>query len=130
MYTGYRDCCYQVCAPPCFVYVPVVWVPNPCCEPVTIPRDLTADAKNQSATGLAGGSEQVSLSLEYLVESGAASPSVKLTLTSPDGTTSDWSDTSPSVGYHVQEGLLSAKAGTKLSLTVNNVTARLRWCER
>ncbi len=126
MYTGYRDCC----APPCqYVFVPMIWMPG-CCETVTVPRDLAADATNTTVTGLVGGSQQVSLSLEYLVDSGASSPSVKVSLVAPDGTSSDWSDSAPAAGYHVQEALLSAKAGTKLTLTVNNVTARLRWCER
>jgi hypothetical protein len=100
-----------------------------CCETITVPRDIAADSNNTTATGLVGGSQQVSLSLEYLVDSGAASPSVKVSLAAPDGTSSDWSDSAPTAGYHVQEALLSAKPGTKLTLTVNNVTARLRWCE-
>jgi hypothetical protein len=132
MYTSYRDCCshYHGCPPPC-VYVPVVWVPvqPACCDSTVIPRDLDADPTHASQTTLVGGSTQVSLSLEYLVETGAVSPSVTLTTTS-DGATATWSDTTPAVGYHVQEGLLSVKAGTKVSLKVNNVTARLRWCER
>jgi hypothetical protein len=131
MYTGYRDCCshYHGGPPPC-VYVPVVWVPvQACCERITVPRDLDADPTNTSEQSLVGGSEQVSLSLEYLVETGAVSPSVTLTTTS-DGTTATWSDATPAVGYHVQAALLSVKAGTKVSLKVNNATARLRWCER
>jgi len=120
MYTG-----YNCCAPP-YVFVPMAW---PCCDTLTVPRDLSADATNTTATGLVGGSQSVSLSVEYLVDSGAASPSVKVTLAAPDGTSSDWTDSAPVAGYHVQEALLSAKAGTKLTLTVNNVTARLRWCE-
>ncbi len=122
MYTG-----YNCCAPPCqYVFVPLAW---PCCENLTVPRDLAADATNSTATGLVGGSQNVSLSIEYLVENGAASPTVKVSLAAPDGTSSDWSDGAPATGYHVQEALLSAKPGTKLTLTVNNVTARLRWCE-
>jgi hypothetical protein len=132
MYTSSRDRCsyYHGCPPPC-VYVPVVWVPvqQACCDRITVPRDLNADPTQTPQQSLVGGSEQVSLSLEYLVETGAVSPSVTLTTTS-DGATATWSDTTPAVGYHVQEALLSVKAGTKVSLTVNNVTARLRWCER
>ena len=126
MYTGQYHGCHSQC-----VYVPVVWVPCPpaCCERITVPRDLAADAKNSSAQALAGGSEQVSLSIEYLVETGASSPSVKVTTTS-DGSTATWSDTTPAVGYHVQEGFLSVNPGTKISLDVNNLTARIRWCER
>lgn len=132
MYSGYRDCRphYHGCPPPC-VYVPVVWIPvqQACCENTLIPRDLDADPKNASQQTLVGGSTQVSLSLEYLVETGAVSPSVTLTTTS-EGASATWSDTAPAVGYHVREGLLSVTAGTKVTLTVNNATARLRWCER
>ena len=132
MYTGTRDCCshYHGGPPPC-VYVPVVWVPiqQTCCDGITVPRDLDTDPTNASQQTFVGGSEKVSLSLEYLVESGAASPSVTLTTTS-NGATATWSDTAPAVGYHVQEALLLVKAGTKVSLSVNNVAARLRWCER
>jgi hypothetical protein len=111
--------------------VPVVWIPvqQACCESTLIPRDLDADPKNASQQTLVGGSTQVSLSLEYLVETGAVSPSVTLTTTS-EGASATWSDTAPAVGYHVREGLLSVTAGTKVTLTVNNATARLRWCER
>ena len=126
MYTGNWDCCVPQCQ---YVFVPLAW-PSACCDTITIPRDVAADASNATATGLVGGANQVSLSLEYLVESGAASPTVKLSLAAPDGTNSDWSDSAPSTGYHVQEALLSAKPGTKLTLAVNNVTARVRWCER
>jgi hypothetical protein len=104
-------------------------VQQACGGRITVSRDLDADPTNASQQTLVGGSEQVSLSLEYLVETGAVSPSVTLTTTS-DGATATWSDAAPAVGYHVQEGLLSVNAGTKVSLTVNNVTARLRWCER
>lgn len=121
MYSGYNSCC----PPPC----QYVFVPMACCETLTVPRDVAADATNTTTTGLVGGSQPVSLSIEYLVDPGAASPTVKLTLTAPDGTSSDWTDGAPATGYHVQEALLNAKPGTKLTLTVNNVTARVRWCE-
>src|SRR5262249_58664550 len=100
MYRGQHHGCHPQC-----VYVPVIWVPcaPACCERITVPRDLAADAKNASAQALVGGSEQVSLSIEYLVDTGASSPSVKVSTTS-GGATATWSDTSPAVGYHVQEG--------------------------
>jgi hypothetical protein len=134
MYTAYRDCCshYHGVAPRCAtVYVPVVWMPAPqsCCDTIAVARDLNVDAANATQQALVGGCEQASLSLEYLVEAGAASPSVTLTTTS-NGTSATWSDTAPAVGYHVQEALLSAKPGSKVSLTVNDAMARLRWCEK
>ena len=134
MHSGYRDCCAHYHGYPAAcgaVYVPMVWVPAPqaCCETITVPRDLAADATNTSQNGLVGGSGQVSLSLEYLVETGASSPTVTVNTTS-DGVNATWSDDTPTVGYHVLEALLSVKPGTKVSITVNNATARLRWCER
>ena len=132
MYTASRDCCSPChCPPPPCVYVPVVWVPMPaCCETITVPRDLTADAKTATQTSLVGGADQVSLSVEYLVPQGAASPSVKVSATAPDGTISGWSTNTPSAGYHVQEAVLSVQAGTMLTLAVKSATARVRWCER
>jgi hypothetical protein len=112
------------------MYVPVVWVPvlPACCDTIKVPRDLDADPTATSQQALIGGASPVSVSVEYLVESGAASPSVSLTTTF-DGTSSTWTDAAPAVGYHVQEALLSLKPGTKVNVTVNNATARVRWCE-
>jgi hypothetical protein len=101
-----------------------------CCETIIVPRDLTADAKTTTQTSLVGGADQVSLSVEYLVPNGAQSPSVKISATAPDGTVTDWVAAAPTAGYHVQEAILSVKAGTMVTLTVNAVTARVRWCER
>ncbi len=53
---------------------------------------------------------------------------MKVTTTS-DGASATWGDDAPSAGYHVQEALLSVTPGTKVTLDVNNATARLRWCE-
>jgi hypothetical protein len=134
MHTGNWNCCsyYHGHSAACgAVYVPMVWQapPQACCETITVPRDLDVDPKNASQQALVGGTGQVSLSLEYLVEAGASSPSVTLSTTS-DGVNSTWSDDTPAVGYHVHEALLSLKPGTKVSINATNVTARLRWCER
>jgi hypothetical protein len=100
----------------------------PCCEAVVVTREIEVDSTTPSKDGLVGGSSQVSLSLEYLVDAGAASPSVTLT-TVTDGTSATWSDTAPATGYTVQQAVLSVKPGTKLTLAVNNAMARVRWCE-
>ena len=111
-------------------YVPVVCAPAQpeCCLTLKVPQVIDVQQSTTPQTSLVGGSESASLSLEYLVESGAASPSVTLT-TTLGGSTSTWADAAPSVGYHVQEGVLSAQPGTKITLAVNNTTARVRWCE-
>jgi hypothetical protein len=134
MHTANRDCYsyYHGCQPACGTfYLPVVWVqaPQACCDAITVPRDLDVDSVNVTRSGLVGGADKVSLAVEYLVETGAASPSVTLTTTS-NGVNSTWSDAAPAVGYHVQEAVMTVDPGTKVSITVNNVTARLRWCER
>jgi hypothetical protein len=132
MYSGFKNypSCCQPCPPYIYVYVPMICASTQpdCCETMKVLHDLDVQQSNTPQTALIGGSEDVSLSIEYLVESGASSPSVTLTTTS-DGTTSTWSATAPDVGYHVEEGALTVKPGTKVTLAVNNVTARVRWCE-
>ena len=133
MYAQSRDCCFhhQPCPPIiCAVYVPVQLVAAaPDCPPsLKVPRDLEADPSTKSKQALVGGAGDVSLSLEYLVETGASSPTVTLTTTT-GGASAKWTDAAPAVGYFVHEALLSAKPGTKVTLEVNNVIARVRWCE-
>jgi hypothetical protein len=110
--------------------MPVVLVPvqQSCCDALKVPYEIDADPTNTTADALVGGNEKSCLSLEYLVEDKAVSPSVKVTVVS-DGTSSTWSDDAPTTGYHVLESLLTVKQGSKVSLAVNNATARLRWCE-
>jgi hypothetical protein len=71
----------------------------------------------------------VHLTLEYLVNEDAASPSIQIELLS-EGTTQSWSATDLEEGYHTEEAFLAADAGTKVTLTVTDAVARLRWCER
>jgi hypothetical protein len=93
-----------------------------------VPRHLEVQQSTTPQSAFVGGNEEVLLSVEYLVETGAASPSVSLT-TASDGSSSTWTDSTPALGYHVQEALLRVKAGTKLTLAVVNVDARVIWCE-
>ncbi|KAA1003833.1 hypothetical protein FVF58_34690 [Paraburkholderia panacisoli] len=123
--------CEPARAPVCAFFIPVWYVPSvaPGCDPVLrVPRHLEVQQSTTPQSAFVGGREEVLLSVEYLVETGAASPSVSLT-TASDGSSSTWTDSTPAVGYHVQEDLLRVKAGTKLTLAVNNVDARVRWCE-
>lgn len=131
MYTGNRDCCSRRNPPPCnMLYVPMVLVqvPQECCDALKVPRDLTVGGDTASQTALIGGSSQVSLSLEYLIETVTESTPVTVNTTA-DGVTSSWSDTATTVGHHVREALMSVKPGTKVTLESKTVTARLRWCE-
>ena len=132
MYTGCRNdwSCCSPCPPYLYVYVPVICLPAqaPCCETIKVPRDLEVQASDSPQSALVGGAEDVALSIEYLVEADAASPSVTVT-TAAEGNTATWSASAPAVGYHVEEAALTVKAGTKVTLAANNVSARVRWCE-
>ena len=100
------------------------------CEEVVLPQQLDANG-DQKSSALVGGHDDAHLTLEYLVETGAADTTVTVTALQPDGTSSTWTDTGAGVGFHVQEQFLAVKPGTKLTLEVADikVTARLRWCE-
>lgn len=104
----------------------------PCCgshaQTVTVTHELEADGASSPQEALIGGTRPSHLSLEYLVEAGAAAPEVKVTLTS-DGTSSTWTDSGIAEGYHVNESFLTAQPGTKVKLEVTDAMARLRWCE-
>jgi hypothetical protein len=117
MYTGAWDC-YGRAAPHGHHHNPAM----------LIPREIDADSGTPSRDGLVGGMRPAALSLEYLVEAGASAPAVKVS-TAADGSSATWSEDSPKTGYTVREAVLTVSPGTKVTLTVNNVTARLRWCE-
>lgn len=91
-------------------------------------REVEVDTATPSKDGLVGGARAVFLSLEYLVDAGAASPKVKVT-TAAGGSSATWSDDAPAEGYTVRQAVLSAAPGTKVTVSVNNAIARLRWCE-
>jgi hypothetical protein len=116
MYTGYWNQCGSE-------------PPRNCGYPaMLLAREVDADTAAPSKDGFIGGSRQVFLSLEYLVDTGASSPTVKVT-TASGGSSATWSDDTPAEGYTVRQAVLSAAPGTKVTLAVNNATARLRWCE-
>jgi hypothetical protein len=127
MYT--RTCCSHY-SPPC-VYVPVMLMPMPaCCETMVVPHELNASPAADTMTALVGGANDVSLSVEYLVPPSAGAPAVKVTTTGPDGTSATWDVAAPTQGYHVEEAVLTVKAGTMVTLSITDLTARVRWCEK
>ena len=91
-------------------------------------REIEVDTATPSRDGLVGGARPVFLSLEYLVDAGAASPTVKIA-TAAGGSSATWTDDAPAEGYTVRQAVLSAAPGTKVTVAVNNAIARLRWCE-
>lgn len=113
-------------------YVPMVYAPagfaGAGAYAMTVPREVEVDPASSPRQALVGGRSDVRLSLEYLVEAGAAAPEVKVTITS-DGTAWTWTDTGIAEGYHVKENFSSAKPGAKVTFEATDAIARLRWCE-
>lgn len=118
------------CGPPPVCGYPFVWVlwPQPAEERIV--EEIAADATTPTKSALVGGHGETRLTVEYSVASGASNPSVAVSIVSPAGTTTSWSDPGPATGYHVYEGLGAVAAGSTVTLTVANAIARLRWCER
>jgi hypothetical protein len=97
--------------------------------PVPSVRELdVSSASAGPAESLVGGVSTAHLSLEYLVDTDAASPSIKVTVVS-GGSTSTWEETSPATTYQCKGDLMSVEPGTRLTLEASGATARLRWCE-
>lgn len=120
MYTGYWS--------PCGDYQPPGHHHHPVSPAMLLAREIDVDSATPSKDGLVGGARPVFLSLEYLVDAGAVSPTVKIT-TAAGGSSATWSDDAPAEGYTVRQAVLSAAPGTKVTVAVNNALARLRWCE-
>lgn len=116
MYTGNWDCYHAGMAHG--------W-PDPA---VVMICEIDVDSTTPSRDAMIGGLRPAQLSVEYLVETGATSPSVEVT-TSTGAVSATWSDNAPPVGYTVQQAILSAAPGTKVTLAASNAMARLRWCE-
>jgi hypothetical protein len=103
---------------------------HPCCggTPMVSPYELSVDSGGSTAQALVGGTTTVHLSLEYLVDAGASSPSIKVT-TASNGTTSTWQETAPASGYTVKHHFLNIPPGTTVTVDTSGAAARLRWCE-
>lgn len=94
----------------------------------TIPYELTATTASTPQEVLIGGKGDVHLSLEYLADSGASAPAVDIKIES-DGTTSTWTESPIPTGYQVKSGFVTVQPGSKVTLSVTEATAKLRWCE-
>jgi len=92
------------------------------------PYELSVDSGGATAQALVGGATTVHLSLEYLVDAGASSPSITVT-TASNGTTSTWQETAPASGYQVKRHFLNISPGTTVTVDATEAAARLRWCE-
>jgi hypothetical protein len=92
------------------------------------PYELSVDSATTKAQALVGGASTVHLSLEYLVDGGASSPSITVT-TASNGTTSTWQETAPGTGYQVKRDFMNIPPGTTVTVDASEAAARLRWCE-
>ena len=110
---------------------------HPCCDPCgswpqwggafLLISDLEADPSNTTASAFAGAHGGGNAVVEYLVDSGATSPSVEVSIVS-GGSTTDWKDAAPAAGFHTHP-LGQLAPGAKVTLTVAAAMARVRWCE-
>jgi len=96
--------------------------------PMTSAYELALASGGSAAQALVGGAAPARLSLEYVVDDGASSPTIKITTVS-GGATSTWEETSPATGYQMKSGFMSVEPGTTVTLDATETTARLRWCE-
>ena len=93
-----------------------------------VPMEIAADTANPSKQALVGGEEKANLLLEYSPDAGAASPSVKVTITDSTGDAT-FNITSVPAGYHVKRDFASAAPGATVKLDVSACSAHLRWFE-
>jgi hypothetical protein len=94
---------------------------------VVLISELEADPSSTSAQNFAGAHGGRGAVVEYLVDAGAASPSVDVLIVS-GGASADWKDGAPTPGFHVHH-LGHLAPGAKVTLTVAAAMARVRWCE-
>lgn len=90
-------------------------------------NELEADASSTNATAFVGAQGGNNAVVEYLVDAGASSPSVEVTILA-GGATTDWKDTGIAAGFHVHH-IGHLVPGAKITLTVAAAMARVRWCE-
>jgi hypothetical protein len=90
-------------------------------------NELDVDSTSPSAAAFIGEGGASDVTVDYLIDQGASSPAVTVTLLAGSSTTT-WTATTVTAGYHVHH-LGAQPRGTKLTLTATSAMARLRWCE-
>ena len=91
-------------------------------------REITVDPSSTPAEETIGGSAAVRLTLEYMPEDGATTPSIRFTMVGA-GVTSTWAENPVPSGYHVKSDFPAVSPGAKVTVEVAEAIARLRWCE-
>lgn len=95
---------------------------------VLFPEEAMVSAANSPKELFIGGACEVRLTLEYMPIPEAAAPAVQVAITDA-GSTSTWSETAISEGYHTKNDFSTVKPGARVTVTVTDSVARLRWCE-
>ena len=106
--SAYHSCYPYHHSPGCGVVIPMLYpVPVPSYHPAScstsdwggsyaaqtmFPQEISVDTTNSLASALIGGTVAAALTLEYLPDSGASTPTVKVTV-EHDGSTSTWEET-------------------------------------
>ena len=99
-----------------------------CGTPMLSPYELSVASGGAAGQAMVGGISPSRLSLEYVVDDGAASPAIKVKTVSA-GSSATWEESTPGTGYQVKSDFLTVDPGTKVTLDATETTARLRWCE-
>lgn len=108
----------------------------------TVPLGSTLEALRTSA-GVAGRAENagfdiafvgggccVHISVEFAPLTPTSGSSVLIGVTDADGTVLAWQKTlQPGAGYTVKESVITTNPGAIVLVVVNNMIARVRWCE-
>lgn len=100
------------------------WTP---CWAFMLVNEIEADATSPSGAAFIGEGGAGDVTVDYLIDQGASSPAVTVTLVA-GGATTTWNATDVNAGYHAHH-FGAQQTGTKLTLTATNAMARLRWCE-
>jgi hypothetical protein len=89
---------------------------------------MSANTAAPTAEAVMGGAWQTGLSIEFQADSGAASPSVKVTITDADGA-SEVNISGFPAGGNARRDFIAALPGAKLKLEVTGATATMSWFE-
>jgi hypothetical protein len=103
---------------------------DPCWRPGwywLVLNELDVDSTSASAAAFTGVGGAADVSVEYLVDQGAAGPAVTVNMITGSSTTT-WTATSVTPGFHAHR-FGSLPQGVKLTLSATDAMARLRWCE-
>jgi hypothetical protein len=92
------------------------------------PKGLTGPGQ-----AIIGGGCCVQLSVEYMpaqqdVAGGSQTCTVMVNVVDSEGCTLTWQKVFQE-GYHVKESIIMTYPGARLTVTVSNAVARVRWCE-